>query len=266
MDIFNKKIVLTGAASGIGKALLNCLSSKQVKIVAADINGSELSATINNAPGKSAQIYNFIGDLSQPDEIDSLFATAVEQIGGIDIFIANAGFPYYEMIDRPDWEHISSIYQLNVFSPIYSLEKMFEINRGKDFRMVITSSAMAHIAIPGYALYSSTKASLDRFAEGFRFELLSPHQLMLVYPIATRTAFFQSPNGLSPAPLPFPSQHADTVANAIMKGLKHDRLSVYPSMTFSLFYSISIVIPFLRKLYQAFEFHRFSKWLRSNKE
>ena len=55
-------------------------------------------------------------------------------MGGIDIFIANAGFAYYEQLDEADWDHIASIYQTNVFSPFYAAVRMGELNRTTPIR------------------------------------------------------------------------------------------------------------------------------------
>ena len=61
-------------------------------------------------------------------------------MGGIDLFIANAGFAYYEKIEKPDWDHLTRIYQLNVFSAIYATEKMQDLNKGRPYKVVMTAS------------------------------------------------------------------------------------------------------------------------------
>ena len=128
MKINNKRIVLTGAASGIGRALLQLLAGYQAQIVVADVNQAALQTTIDTLTSKNATLIPFIADLSQQQNVDTLFDFAVEKMSGIDLFIANAGYAYYEKIQKPDWEHIARIYQLNVFSAIYSAEKMKALN------------------------------------------------------------------------------------------------------------------------------------------
>ena len=90
MQIAHKNIILTGAASGIGKALLNQLVDFEgIKVIAVDLNN------IENASDK---IIPFICDLSQQSEVDRLFTFAIAHLQTIDIFIANAGFAYYEIV------------------------------------------------------------------------------------------------------------------------------------------------------------------------
>lgn len=254
MDINRKRIVLTGAASGIGYELLKQLSTYDTRIVAADVN------PIDRTPlrGNSAQIYPFQGDLSQQSGVDELFDYALETMGGIELFIANAGFAYYEAIIHADWERVERIFQLNVVSPLYAAARMQEINPHTHYGVVMTASAMAKLALPGYAVYAGTKAALDRFAEAYRYEMPTNAHLMLVYPIATRTNFFDTAN--DGTPVPFPSRTSMHVAERIVKGIKRDARSVYPSLGFSLFWTLNRIFPMAGRVYQMVENRRFNRW------
>ncbi len=124
-------------------------------------------------------------------------------LGAIDLFIANAGFAYYERLTRAHWQRMASLFHVNVVSPLYAAVRMAEINGTRPHRTVIVASAMGRLAIPGYAMYSGSKAALHRFAEAYRYELADPTSLTLVYPIGTRTRFFVAEND-RPAPIPGP--------------------------------------------------------------
>ena len=228
MQIAHKNIILTGAASGIGKALLSQLIDFEgVKIIAVDLN------IIENASNK---IIPFVCDLSQQSEIDRLFEFALTQFQAIDIFIANAGFAYYEVIDKPDWHRIEKIFQVNVFSPIYAFQKMKELNVGREYFVLMTSSAMAKLAIPGYALYGATKSALDRFEDAYRFENQDFGHLSLVYPIATKTNFFNRSTDFSrkDVPVPFPASTPDEVAKVMINGILNNKRHIYPSKLFQI--------------------------------
>ena len=259
MKLDNKRIVLTGAASGIGRALLQMLAGYSAQIMVADINQTTLQATIDAVPVKNAKLIPYIADLSQQQNVDALFACAVEKMGGIDLFIANAGYAYYEKIKEPDWDHIARIYQLNVFSTIYSAEKMKALNAGQPYKVVITASSIGHLPLPGYAIYSGTKAALHRFAEAYRYELDDPTSLMLVYPIATRTNFFKTAG--DEVPVMWPNQPPEAVGRAVIKGIETDRTSVYPSRLFRFFRISERILPFLRNILQGWEYRRFKQWL-----
>lgn len=102
MNLENKNIVVTSASSGIGLELVKALLSKGCRVVAA-------SRTINKDLLGQENFYPFQGDVSTPEVVDNLFTYALQTLGSIDIFVANAGFAYYEKLKDADWEHISSI-------------------------------------------------------------------------------------------------------------------------------------------------------------
>ena len=235
------------------------LAGYSAQIMVADVNQTALQATIDAVSANNATLIPFITDLSQQQNVDALFDHGLEKMGGIDLFIANAGYAYYEKIAKPDWDHIARIYQLNVFSTIYSAEKMKVLNVGQPYKVVITASSIGHLPLPGYALYSGTKAALHRFAEAYRYELDDPTSLMLVYPIATRTNFFNTAG--HEVPVMWPNQSAEVVARAVIKGIEADRTSVYPSRLFRFFQISERILPFLRNILQGWEYRRFKQWL-----
>jgi uncharacterized protein len=257
MELDHKNIVLTGAAAGIGLAVLKRLAGCDARIMAVDLNAGALQT----ACGALKHVIPYQCDLSTPENVDRLFDEALKTLGSVDIFIANAGFAYFEAISQPDWAHIERIYRVNVFNAIYTVEKMQALNGNRPHKTVITASAMAHIAVPGYALYSPTKAALDRFAEAYRWQLADPRSLLLVYPIATRTGFFEAAG--SGVPTPWPSQTPEKVARAILRGIERDQKSVYPSRVFQLVLFLDRFLP-MHWLVQKIEQGRFAAWQKRN--
>lgn len=250
----NKKVVVTGASSGIGLELVKALVAKGSQVVAT-------GRTINKELSNLENLYYFQGDLSTPEAVESLFHYALEKLGSIDIFVANAGFAYYEKLGEPDWDHISSIFNINYKSVVYSAQKMKLLKGSEPFNFVTTSSGMAILPLPGYALYSSTKAALKAFTEAYRWELDLGQHFQVVYPISTKTKFFKNAGD---SPVAWPVQDTEVVAKSILKGIEKNRKSIYPS---KLFYSITLlnrIFPFIFKLYAYIEYKKFEKWL-SNK-
>lgn len=262
MKLDGKHVVLTGAASGIGLALLNLLAEYPLRVMAVDQNAAALHAACAALVGEPARISAYVCDLYTPENVDALFEHALSTLGHIDLFIANAGFAYFEKIESPDWGHIEKIFRVNVFSSLYAFEKMQALNAGRKHKTVITASAMAHIGVPGYALYSASKAALDRFADAYRWQMDNPRELMLVYPIATRTAFFETAG--RGVPTPWPSQPAETVARTVIRGIWRDATHVYPSLTFQIILLLKRILP-VHALVQYLEQQRFRAWLKRNK-
>jgi uncharacterized protein len=257
MNITHKNIILTGAASGIGNALLNQLIDFEgVTILAVDLN--EIDCVLD-----TDKLISFKCDLSQQSEVDRLFDFALTQFHTIDIFIANAGFAYYEVIDKPDWQRMEKIFQVNVFSPIYAFQKMKMLNLEREYFVLMTSSAMAKLAIPGYALYGATKAALDRFEDTYRFENQDLGHLSLIYPIATKTNFFNRSTDFSRrnVPVPFPAHTPEDVAKAMIKGILRNETHIYPSKLFQISRFPQKLFELMSLPYQYFYAKKLKNWL-----
>jgi short-subunit dehydrogenase len=250
MNLDHKRLVLTGASSGIGRALLQELSGRPVRVVAVGRDEARLEAAIEAAQTSTTSTMPFRCDLSQQAEVDRLFGYACEQMGGIDIFVANAGFAYWERLGEPDWEHIEAIFQTNVVSPIYTAQKMQALFPGTDYRVVITSSILGRVGLEGYGLYAATKAALDRFAEVYRLESGKRGQLVLVYPLAVRSGFFRTAGG---SPIPLLSQSPEAAARAMLRGIEKDQETIYTSWILRPMLLINHLLPFTRRWYQALD-------------
>jgi NAD(P)-dependent dehydrogenase (short-subunit alcohol dehydrogenase family) len=242
MDLDSKRLVLTGASSSIGWALLRQLSRLPVQVVAVAREGTRLREAVDAAGATQARILPFPCDLARQEEVDRLFAYAVEQMGGIDVFFAHAGFAY--------WERIESIFQTNVYSPIYAAQKMEALFPESGYRVVITSSVLGRIGLEGYGLYAATKAALDRFAEVYRLERGKRGQLVLVYPLAVRSGFFRAAGG---GPVPWLSQSPEAAARAVLRGIKKGREAIYTSWILPPMLLVHHLLPFTRRWYQALD-------------
>jgi uncharacterized protein len=270
VEIAGSRIVLTGAASGIGRALLEQLAQQAVQIIAADRDGEGLDQAVAalrqspvegqraaHRPQPAARVVAFVGDLAQRQTVDDLFALALQEMGGIDLFFANAGFGYCERLERADWQRLEEIFRTNTLSPIYSVAKMAEINPEGDSRVVITASVLGRIGLEGYALYGATKAALDRFAEAHRLGGGRPVRLSLAFPLAVRTGFFQAAGG---APLPRPPQSAEQAARAILRDVERDRDEIYTSWLLPVLLFVDRFLPPARRLFQALDSRTFRDW------
>lgn len=252
MNPNGKVIVLTGASSGIGQELLKRLARYDADIIAVCRRPEQIAV-------KGERILPYACDVSQQEQVDALFDFAVQKFGRVDLFIANAGFAYCEEIGCADWGHIENIFRTNVFSPIYALEKMKELNEGRRYAMVMTCSAVSRIPLPGYALYCSTKAALAHFAHTYYWEKRDRGALTLVFPVATATRFWKKAG--DKAPLPFPVHPPSWVADCCMAGIHTGFPVVYPSPSYLIgYFIINRVCPLLFFFYDLINAVRFRIW------
>ncbi len=254
MIITGKNIVVTGAASGIGRHVVMLLLQQGATVLAVD----RAELLFDTHPN----LFTLQADIAAPQNIDNLFIYAVDTLGSIDVFIANAGFAYYEKLEQPDWQRMEAIYKVNVLSPIYSLKKLVQLNGNKPCSFVAVSSAMAYLGVPGYAQYAGTKGALHRFMETYRNEHHHRLHLMVVYPIATKTNFFnQAGNNI---PVAWPTQEPQEVAKAMVSGLITGKKRVYPSFLFQVILVANRYLPFVFPFYLWLERKKFNLWVRGN--
>ncbi len=247
MSFQHQHIVITGAASGIGLALVRELSQYNCQVLAIDKDENGLMLLEQEMRASKLQIQILLLDLANPDQIQAMVTLALEKLGHIDLFFANAGIALYGSFGSQSFNQRQSQIMLNLVAPIEGLYQMLQLAKGHTFSYVITASAMAKIGMPNYAMYAATKSALDRFADCFRFEQNPNCHLMLVYPIATRTEFF---TGQDQANIPWPSQSPTKVAQTILKAVNQKKTSVYPSILFRCMISLQLFNKWLMYPYQ----------------
>ena len=255
--INGKTIVLTGANSGIGLEILKLIVKGDNKILAVDLHTDKIETFDQN------KVIPMVCDVSTPENVDSIFDKATEVLGSIDIFFANAGFPYYEYMDYISWERIDNIFKVNVYSPIYSLQKYIKYLDGKEGQFGITISAIGKMAIPGYTLYSASKFAMNGFQQGMRLELPKNVKLTCVYPIATDTGFFKKAaegSGKAITERPFPVQSPKIVAKCTVKGLEKKKKNINPSKLFVFARFLMAICPPIRTIYWKLEKKKLVRW------
>ena len=260
--ITGKTIVLTGANSGIGLEVLKLLVKGDNKILAVDLFTDKLAEFDKN------KVIPMQCDVSTKENVDLIFETAIKELGSIDIFYANAGFPYYESFDYTDWDRVEKMFATNTFSPIYTYARYVKHLDGRDGILAITVSAIGQMAMPGYAIYSASKFGLQGFQQAIRLEKPKNLQITCLYPVATDTNFFKVANPVS-FEKPFPVQKPTVVAKKMVEGIEQGKPFVSPCFLFDLSKTLMTVIPPIRSVYWEMEtakLRRFKKKLKAREE
>lgn len=262
MKLENTRIILTGASSGIGKHLCEKLAQEEgVRILA-------VARHIEDIPAKNGTVIPFRADISHEEELERCFRFVEENWNGLDIFIANAGFAFCQDLSESEPEDVQKIFSTNVFSQIFALERFMAspgFKKGERY-FVSTISAVAMFPLPYYALYCATKSALDGFLKTFAYEKPANLKILRVYPIATRTAFFQRAVQDIQPPLPLLRQNPEPVACAIAKALKKGMSRLYPSPVFRFLYPLMRPFPFLIRAYSLNEKKKMEKYRKTVSE
>ena len=260
--INGKNIVVTGASSGIGKSILEELLAQGGNRILAACRRAEMIADYGD------RVIPFSCDLSTKEGVDALFDRAAELFDKIDIFFCNAGAPYYERFDYEDWDRVQRIFDLNTVGHIYTYSKYLHHLDGREGRLVYTISAMGEMALPGYALYAATKFAMKGFQQAIRDETPKNLQISCVYPVSTRTNFFNVGGGGRKMEPPFPVQAPEKVGKAVIKGIDKLKKHIYPCPVYLPSKVLMSAVPPVKKLYvmaQQGKLRRFVKRIEEEK-
>lgn len=95
--------IVTGAASGMGRATAQLLADEGAKVAAMDLNEEALQAVVEEINDNGGTAHAWRLDVSDGDEINRIFADVVEQFGGLDILINNAGISTFTAVDADNY-------------------------------------------------------------------------------------------------------------------------------------------------------------------
>ena len=174
IDITDKIVWITGASSGIGKAVTDIFLRKGARVIVSDINTDPLDDLKDHFPGGDNRIKVLSLDVADLGALPQKYKTAVSFYGKIDILLNCAGVSQRSTVLDTDSEVIQKLIHIN-FSGAALLAKqvlpeMFERKEG----LIVTISSLASIAhSPLRSAYSASKAALNGFFDCLRAEVKS---------------------------------------------------------------------------------------------
>jgi NAD(P)-dependent dehydrogenase (short-subunit alcohol dehydrogenase family) len=171
-DLHENKVVITGAASGIGRALATALAKERCDILLADINEEGLRQTLElvKQSGGSGEV--FFCDVSRLDDVMKMADHCFDKWGKVDILINNAGVAssgFMGDIPIKDWEWIVSI---NFWGVVYGCHAFVpRMKKQGSGYIVNVASAAGIISAAEMSPYNATKAAVISISETLKSEL-----------------------------------------------------------------------------------------------
>jgi len=167
----NGKIaIVTGASSGIGRAVAYELANNGVKLVLTARTADRLEALADDLKSESLVVP---ADMTSPRDIRKIVESAIARFGRIDILLANAGiYISGDVIDgEPDaWDQLISTNVTGVFRLVHATLPYLLAQKSGD--ILVTSSISGHQAIHWEPIYSASKHAIQSFVHGLRRQLL----------------------------------------------------------------------------------------------
>jgi NAD(P)-dependent dehydrogenase (short-subunit alcohol dehydrogenase family) len=162
-----KVAVITGGNSGMGLATAQRFVEEGAYVFITGRRQAELDQAVGRIGGGVTGVR---GDVSDPADLDRLYATVKEQKGVIDVLFANAGVGGFAPIGSITQEHFDAIFGINVRGLLFSVQKALPLFR--DGGSIILNASVASISgIEGASVYSASKAAVRSFARGWTSDL-----------------------------------------------------------------------------------------------
>ena len=217
-------VVVTGAGSGIGRALAHQLAAAGARVVVNDLDEASAAATAQAVGGVAAA-----GDMTDPDAVRALVQLCWDEFGALDLFCANAGesVPGSVATDGASWQ---AAWEANVMSQVYAarylLPGWLEQGRG---RLLSTVSAAGMLTVPGMAPYVVSKHAAFALAEWLR--ATHAHEGIVVQvlcPMGVRTPMLDRVDPLCSPMLEESAIEPELVARVAVEALAGDRFLILP--------------------------------------
>lgn len=158
----NKVVVVTGAASGMGKAIATRFAAEGAKIVAADIHAQRLNDTVKAIKDAGGTIFGVAGNIAQLADAEGLITTALERFDRLDVLINNAGImDYMAGVGELTDEVYRRVFAVNVDGPVFATRRAVQqfLKQGGGNIVNISSFAGQHGGVAGVA-YTMSKHAL----------------------------------------------------------------------------------------------------------
>lgn len=165
-------IIITGASSGIGKALAEAYASPETALVLGARKLEALQQVANHLKDKCADITCISTDVSKEDNCKNLIDTAVKNYGRIDVLINNAGISMRAIFEDTDLSVLKSLMDVNFWGTVYCTKFALPYLLESKGSVAGVSSIAGYKGLPGRTGYSSSKFAMHGFLETIRIENL----------------------------------------------------------------------------------------------
>ncbi len=217
-DFKGKVAVITGGASGVGRAIGERLGREGVKLVLADIEQGALDKTVAELKAKGIEAIGHVTDVTKFESVQALADRSFSHYGAVHLLFNNAGVGPRESQDMAETSlnEWAWGFNVNVWGVIHGLKAFMPklVAQNQEAHVVNTSSGNGGLfPLPGSAIYGATKAAVSAITEVLHFQMLatqSPIKVSALFPgpHVVRTGIYSS-DRVRPQDLPADPKSAD---------------------------------------------------------
>ncbi|TAL67579.1 MAG: SDR family NAD(P)-dependent oxidoreductase [Bacteroidetes bacterium] len=223
MNSDTKKILISGASSGIGRALAIEYGRRGADVILLARNEEQLNVTKQMLERKGGRGFVKVCDVTGWEYMNSAVEFAVNTLGGIDIAILNAGISGSQNIDGMDIEKFRQLFEVNFFGIVNGFNTILPIMKKQGNGKIVGIGSLADFrGVPGVSAYNSSKAALSNFLESARIELKQfGIQVITVKPGFVKSSITEKNEFYMPMLM-----EADKAAIIIVDGIEKNKSSI----------------------------------------
>ena len=166
----NKIIAITGGTDGIGRALVEAFLKKGAKVSTCSRTPEKLDHLKTEFSGKT--LFTVVADVSKEEDCKNFIEKTIEEFGGIDVLINNAGISMRALFKDTELATLKKVMDINFWGTVYCTKYALDTVIERKGTIVGVASIAGHRGLPGRSGYSASKAAVIRWMETLRTELL----------------------------------------------------------------------------------------------
>ena len=179
MSLAGKAFLITGAGTGIGAATAVRAAAGGARVA---VLGRRASALRQTAARGAGEIIAIPGDITEPADVDRAASTVLEEFGGIDGLVNNAGIGRFAPIADADCKDLQYMFDLHVRGPVQLVQRFLPSLRERRGSIVNVTSVAGDLAAPNRSFYGATKAAINHLTRSLALELAPDVRVNAILP------------------------------------------------------------------------------------
>lgn len=227
-----KVIIITGASSGIGKALARQCAAQGASVVLAARRKERLDQIAAEIREDGGNAFAVTTDVSKESDVKHMVDATMKRFGRVDVLVNNAAYGLLARAEDTTREELHSLFDVNLFGLYNTYRAVMPVMKQQASGHIINISSIAgFVPMPSNSAYCATKAGVNLFTDALRMEL-APYniRISLICPGPVKTEFQETlvnkidgPASISP---PWMMQDPQSVAKIIRRCIKKPRARI----------------------------------------
>ncbi len=241
MEINNKRIVLTGAAGGMGSILAAELVKRGANLAMVDANADALTSVAAKLSGT----HPIAGDLSSANGCRTVADHCLEKLGGVDMLINLAGINSFAAYEDESPEKIEAMIHVNLLAPMWLAHAFLPVMQNNNAGTIVNvGSTFGSIGFAYFSVYSASKFGLRGFSEALRREVADTDiNVTYIAPRAVKTPINSDALIRMGEATKMNMDAPEDIVKKIISAIENNRKDIYFGFPESFFVRINAILP-----------------------